>query len=141
MHQIKNKTAMANAEVNLDNIRDWYVHNFPTDKYGYEINPTLTFGGLDSCINFAYRYLDIMQACVVERIFKELSERLGMGGHTEALHSFAARATASGRLEKVKADLEENIKKLESSHVLGEYAKGRLAGYKTTLARLKAPMV
>lgn len=60
-------------------IKDWYVKAYPTDTEGANI--TGTFGGAMQCILFGndfYAYVSVADSLVRERIFRKLSEMLGV---------------------------------------------------------------
>lgn len=60
----------------MNNIREYYLQNFPTDELGLEINPQATFDGLGLVLNNyedVYEYLGVDDSLMRERLFWALS--------------------------------------------------------------------
>ena len=62
----------------MENIKNWYKSEFPTDELGEEINPEATFELLKDNLPNAYDYLTVDDSIVRERCFVELSNRMGV---------------------------------------------------------------
>lgn len=62
----------------MNNIKEYYTTNFPTDELGPEINPQATFDGLVIVLNnygeTVYQYLGVDDSLMRERLFWELSQ-------------------------------------------------------------------
>lgn len=61
----------------MNNIREYYLQNFPTDELGLEINHNVTFDGLVILLNNygdVYQYLGVNDSLMRERLFWELSQ-------------------------------------------------------------------
>ena len=67
-----------NAPTKGGNIRLWYMSNFPKDELGDEISPSATFKGAQKNLGRIYEYIGVHDSVVRERIFNELSERMGV---------------------------------------------------------------
>lgn len=60
-------------------IKEFYLNNYPTDELGIELNENVTFSGLlnELCQSGdIYRYLNVWDSLVRERLFTKLSEEL-----------------------------------------------------------------
>lgn len=62
----------------FQSIKEWYTAAYPTDNLGADI--TGTFGHAMQCILFGdfYAYVSVKDSLVRERIFRKLSEMLGV---------------------------------------------------------------
>ena len=67
-----------NAPTKGGNIRLWYMSNFPKDELGDEISPSATFKGAQKNLGRIYEYIGVHDSVVRERVFSELSERMGL---------------------------------------------------------------
>jgi hypothetical protein len=64
-----------------EKIQKWYVNEFPTDELGVEINSTITFNDLLLALDSSkeiYSFLGVHDSIVRERVFDELSVRMGV---------------------------------------------------------------
>lgn len=66
------------APTKSENIRLWYISNFPDDELGKDINPSATFKGAQKNLGRIYEYIGVHDSVVRERVFSELSERMGV---------------------------------------------------------------
>lgn len=60
-------------------IKEFYLNNYPTDELGIELNENVTFSGLLNELYQSgdiYRYLNVWDSLVRERLFTKLSEEL-----------------------------------------------------------------
>ena len=60
-------------------IKEFYLNNYPTDELGIELNENVTFSGLLNELfqgDDIYRYLNVWDSLVRERLFTKLSEEL-----------------------------------------------------------------
>ena len=60
-------------------IKEFYLNNYPTDELGIELNENITFSGLLNELfkgGDIYRYLNVWDSLVRERLFTKLSEEL-----------------------------------------------------------------
>ena len=60
-------------------IKEFYLNNNPTDELGIELNENVTFSGLLNELfqgGDIYRYLNVWDSLVRERLFTKLSEEL-----------------------------------------------------------------
>jgi hypothetical protein len=60
-------------------IKEFYLNNYPTDELGIELNENVTFSGLLNELfqsGDIYRYLNVWDSLVRERLFTKLSEDL-----------------------------------------------------------------
>jgi len=60
-------------------IKEFYLNNYPTDELGIELNENVTFSGLLNELfqsGDIYRYLNVWDSLVRERLFTKLSEEL-----------------------------------------------------------------
>lgn len=65
----------------MDNIKKWYLNNYPADELGAEIRDNVTFSGAFNCLdNYGdiYLYMGVWDSVFRERIFKELASRAGV---------------------------------------------------------------
>lgn len=62
----------------MENIKNWYKSEFPTDELAEEINPNATFEELKVNIPNVYNYLDVYDSIVRERVFSELANRMNV---------------------------------------------------------------
>jgi len=67
-----------NAPTKGGNIRLWYMSNFPKDELGKDINPSATFSEAKNNLSSIYEYLMVDDSVIRERVFSELSERMGL---------------------------------------------------------------
>lgn len=58
----------------MNNIKEYYTSQFPTDKLGQEINPNATFLGLIGDIEYVYAYIGVFDSLVRERLFERIAE-------------------------------------------------------------------
>jgi hypothetical protein len=66
--------------LNMNNIREYYLQNFPADELGIEINENATFDGLVIVLNNygdVYQYIGVDDSLMRERLFWELSQLTG----------------------------------------------------------------
>jgi hypothetical protein len=61
-----------------ESIKKWYCSFFPTDELGEEISEEATFEGVQINLGIVYDYLNVHDSIVRERVFEELSSRLGV---------------------------------------------------------------
>jgi hypothetical protein len=64
----------------MNNIREYYLQNFPADELGIEINENATFDGLVIVLNNygdVYQYIGVDDSLMRERLFWELSQLTG----------------------------------------------------------------
>jgi hypothetical protein len=64
-----------------NNIKDWYVNEYPTDEMGEDINAEATFEGLFKIMdNYkdVYEYIGAYDSIIRERIFEKLAEIMGV---------------------------------------------------------------
>ena len=61
-----------------NNIKIWYKAKFPKDSIVDDISETATFNGLEKNIPNVYDYVGVGDSIVRERVFEELSKRLGV---------------------------------------------------------------
>jgi hypothetical protein len=65
----------------MENIKQFYTEEYPTDDLGYEINTQATFEGLFNKLDRykdIYEYIGVSDSLVRERIFARLSEVMGV---------------------------------------------------------------
>jgi len=68
----------AYPKLQKENIKLWYLSEFPDDELGAEINPSATFKGAKKNLGRIYEYIGVHDSVVRERVFNELSERMGV---------------------------------------------------------------
>lgn len=68
----------AYPKLQKENIKLWYLSEFPADELGAEINPSATFKGAQKNLGRIYEYIRVHDSVVRERVFSELSERMGV---------------------------------------------------------------
>ena len=68
----------AYPKLQKENIKLWYMSNFPKDELGDEISPSATFKGAQKNLGRIYEYIGVHDSVVRERVFSELSERMGL---------------------------------------------------------------
>lgn len=69
------------GRVVMENIKEWYLKNYPADKCGGEIRENATFSGAFNCLdNYGdiYLYIGVWDSVVRGRIFEELASRAGV---------------------------------------------------------------
>jgi len=62
-----------------NNIKEWYMQEFPSDECGESISEKATFTGvlvMMSVHSDVYDYLGIVDSVIRERIFEEISDRM-----------------------------------------------------------------
>lgn len=65
----------------MENIKKWYLKNYPADKLGLDIRENATFSGAFNCLdNYGdiYLYMGVWDSVARERIFEELASRAGV---------------------------------------------------------------
>jgi len=75
---IKEATNEACENLQKESIKLWYILTFPKDELGDEISPSATFTGAQKNLGSIYEYIGVHDSVVRERIFSELSERMGV---------------------------------------------------------------
>ena len=68
----------AYPKLQKENIKLWYMSNFPKDELGKDINPSATFSEAKNNLSSIYEYLMVDDSVIRERVFSELSERMGL---------------------------------------------------------------
>lgn len=58
----------------MNNIKLYYINQFPSDELGIEINPQATFLGLIGNIKDVYEYIGVADSIVRERLFERIAE-------------------------------------------------------------------
>jgi hypothetical protein len=61
-----------------ESIKLWYILTFPEDELGDDISPSATFKGAQKNLGSIYEYIGVHDSVVRERVFSELSERMGV---------------------------------------------------------------
>jgi len=64
----------------MENIREYYLNNYPKDELGYEIKKDITFLGLRNILygNFdVYEYIGVLDSLIRERLFEKLANDIG----------------------------------------------------------------
>ena len=74
----KEAISKAYPKLQKENIKLWYLSEFPTDVVGMYINPSATFSEAQNNLANIYEYIRVHDSVVRERIFNELSERMGV---------------------------------------------------------------
>ena len=62
---------------NQENIKEWYIKEYPTDEAGTEIKSTVTFNDVFEALNSYksfYKTIGVGDSLIRERIFTKLSE-------------------------------------------------------------------
>ena len=64
----------------MNNIRDFYVSEFPSDELGLELNKAASFEGLFGALNggIVYEYLGVFDSVVRERVFEKFASLNGL---------------------------------------------------------------
>lgn len=65
----------------MNNIKEYYTTNFPTDELGLEINPQATFMDLYTVLTISgevYEYLGVGDSLIRERCFERVAEIAGV---------------------------------------------------------------
>ena len=78
----KNESFKESIDTSLnDNVKSWYLKAYPTDELGQEIDNKVTFNDVIQILNGGGEIYDVLteDSIVRERVFDELSERLGVG--------------------------------------------------------------
>jgi len=75
---IKEATNEACENLQKESIKLWYILTFPKDELGDEISPSATFKGAKKNLGRIYEYIGVHDSVVRERVFNELSERMGV---------------------------------------------------------------
>lgn len=63
-----------------NNVKEWYMQEFPSDECGESISEKATFTGVLAMMSRhsdIYDYLGIGDSIIRERIFEEISKRIG----------------------------------------------------------------
>jgi hypothetical protein len=68
----------AYPKLKKENVKIWYLSEFPEDELGDEISPSATFTGAQKNLGSIYEYIGVHDSVVRERVFSELSERMGV---------------------------------------------------------------
>lgn len=69
----------------MNNIKDFYLKNYPTDEMGVEINENATFVGLLWALQSkcdVYQYIGADDSIIRERLFAELAKQLRLSYNT-----------------------------------------------------------
>ena len=64
----------------MENIREYYLNNYPKDELGYEIKKDITFLGLRNILygNLdVYEYIGVLDSLIRERLFEKLANDVG----------------------------------------------------------------
>jgi len=64
----------------MENIREYYLNNYPKDELGYEIKKDITFLGLRNILygNLdVYEYIGVLDSLIRERLFEKLANDIG----------------------------------------------------------------
>ena len=61
-----------------ENVKIWYLSEFPEDELGDEISPSATFKGAQKNLGSIYKCMEVHDSVVRDRVFSELSERMGV---------------------------------------------------------------
>jgi hypothetical protein len=75
---IKEATNEAYAKLQKESIKLWYILTFPEDELGDSINPSATFSEAQKNLESIYEYIGVHDSVIRERVFSELSERMGI---------------------------------------------------------------
>ena len=68
----------------MENIKEYYTNQFPTDDLGFELSDTATFEGLFKTLDSygeMYYYIGIVDILIRERLFDRLAEVMGVPYH------------------------------------------------------------
>lgn len=64
-----------------ENIRDFYMNAYPTDEFGSEIDPEITFYDLYDVMSEGedvYNWIGVHDSVIRERVFERLAEIMGI---------------------------------------------------------------